>query len=279
MSINNIIKELAQNPEQLEQKAERRSVLRTIGSKVALAAVPFAAANLFSGTAYGQSKETIINRLNYLLKLEYIVEQLYTQALAIDKLVPADFTEHFKSVLAHNKLHIETLKNLVKELGGTEYTVAPDKVDLSGGFGNNGGPFYEALTNTKDFLVLAQFLGDSGARMYRGQITEVLSDKIVVRTLMTLHSVKARQAAFVRFVRGYMFGLDLKPWITGTNSDNENPATQRGYAGDSAVSQGGITITGINGYDVSADKATQAFDEPLTQADGLNILDRFINPF
>lgn len=279
MNINDIINQLAATDadDQLAQKADRRGMLKGFGAKLAVAAVPIALGSLFSNKAYGQSKETIVNVLNYLLKLEQIVDRLYTDALPIEGLAPADFKAQFEQMAAHTKLHIETLSKIIEELGGTVVILDPAKIDLSGGRGTNAGPFYKALLNTDDFLILMQVLTDAGTRIYKGQITEVLSDKVTVRALMTIHSVKARQAAFVRYMRHYWMGADIKPWITGTNSDTTNTAAQRAYAGEGNETHNGINIVGINGFQITSEMATQAFDEPLSTIDGNNIVDRFRN--
>lgn len=280
MNFNDIINRLANTaPEELENKEDRRNILKSFGVKLAVAAVPFAAGSLFTNKAYGQSKETIINVLNYLLKLEFILEKLYAEALMVDQLAPAEFKTQFEQMAANNKSHITILKTIITDLGGTVAAIDPAKIDLSGGRGNGAGPFYKALTTSADFLVLMQVLTDGGSRIYKGQITEVFSDKTTVRALVNIHSVKARQAAFIRYMRVYWIGDDVKPWITGTNSDTENTAAQRAYSGETLTTQLGIGIEGINGYKITADAATQAFDEPMIMVDGNNILDRFINPF
>lgn len=279
MNFNNIIEDITSgNIDGFDKTADRRDLLKGLGAKLAIAAVPFAAASLLTNKAYGQSKETIINVLNYLLKLEYITDKLYTEAMKVEKLAPAEFSAQFEQVAAQVKSHITILQQLVTELGGTPLEIADEKIDLAGNKGFGGGPFANALSNTADFLVLMQVLTDGGERMYKGQTFQVLSDKITLRALMTIHSVKARQAAFARYLRNYWIGDDVKPWITGTNSDTTNTAAQRAYAGEGNTIQLGINVVGINGYQISADAATQAFDEPLNMIDGNNILDRFLSP-
>lgn len=278
MNFNNIIEELASgNTEKFEQPAQRRDLLKGLGTKLAMAAVPFAAASLFANKGYGQSKETIVNILNYLLKLEYISRKLYAEAMLVEDLVPAEYKTHFEQMAAHTQSHMDALSQLVTELGGTPVTIADDKIDLTGNRGFGGGPFANALVNTEDFLILVQVLTDGGERMYKGQTFQVLSDKITVGTFMKIQTVKARHATFARHLRKALIKEDVKPWKTGTNSDTTNTAAQRAYAGEGNTTQLGIDVVGINGYLVSAEAATQAFDEPLSMIDGSNILDRFLD--
>src|SRR5690606_6244650 len=114
-------------------------------------------------------------------------------------LAPSEFKAQFEQMSTQNKSHITILKDIISELGGTASTIDPAKIDLSGDRGAGAGPFYDALHTTEDFLILMQVFTDGGMRIYKGQITEVFSDKPTVRALMNIHSVKARQAAFVRF--------------------------------------------------------------------------------
>lgn len=279
MNFNDIINQLANNPEVLEQTGGRRDVLKGIGSKLAIAALPFAAGSLFPAKAHAQSKETINNVLNYILRNELIVEKIFTDALAVTDLAPKQFRSQFEMMMTHNKAHIATLKQLMDELGGTPVTINPDKIDYSGDRGKGGGQFRDAMSVTEDFLLLMQVLTETMTRIYKGQIYEVLSDKIVVRGLSCIHSVKARQAAFIRFMRTFWIRDNVKPWITGTNSDSPNPAVQLAYSGEGNTIHAGIEIVRINGYDINYDHATQAFDEAYNKQESDIVMNRFVNPF
>lgn len=275
MNFNKIIEEIGTTGSaEFEKTGHRRELLKGWGTKLAVAAVPFALSSLFANKAYGQSKETIINILNYLLKVEYISDKLYTEAMNVEDLLPAEYKSQFEQIAANTKSHKEILAQLVQDLGGTAAEYAYDKIDLSGNRGFGGGPFSNALVDTENFLILMQVLTDGGQRVYKGQVAEVLSDKYVLSAIMKIHSVKTRQAVFTRFLRKEVIKEDIKPWITGTNSDTTNTAAQRAYAGEGNTIQLNINVTGINGYSISADSATQAFGEPLNMQDGNNMLNR-----
>lgn len=272
MKFNNIIEKIgAVTPEQLGEKVERRNVLKGVGTQLAMAAVPFALASLFSNKAGAQSKETINNVLNYLLKYEQVMDKVLTDAIAADGLIPGTYKAQFELMLNNTKANNIILQDLIVELGGVPVLIDPADVDTGG-----RGGFIDAMSNTTDFLIMAQYLCDAGTRIYNGQILEVLSDKITVRALTCIHSVKARNAAFVRMVRRVTSNVDVRPWITGTNTDSDNPSAQRAYSGEGNTIHVGIQTVGINGYDIRTDAATQAFDEPLNMTDGNNIVNRFI---
>lgn len=278
MNVNDIINKIAETtPEELEQKGNRRSLLKGWGTKLAAAALPFGAATLNSTKASAQSKETIINALNYLLRLEFICEKLYREASELDGLVPAEFVTQFEQVKSQNFAHIDALKDTILTLGGNFESIEVSKIDLTGNRGDGGGPFSRALLETEDFLILMTVLCDTGVRVYKGMITEVFSDKQTVSLLMSIHSTRTRQSAFARFMRHYWIGVDTKPWITDNNSDTVNTAAQRAYAGEGKLRQAEIDLVGINGFDINVASATQAFDEPLNKLEGNNIIERFLD--
>ena len=277
MKFNDIIKQLEVADANPAQTEGRRDVLKSFGAKLAMAAVPFAAASLFSTKASAQSKTSILLSLNHLLTLELILEELYTKVVVDEGgPIPAEEKDNFKRIAANNKAHKQTLITLIEELGGTATTLDPADIDLSGNYGNGGGPFGDINTiDFKNLLVLTQTLCSVAQRSYKGEVTEVLSDNATVRAYMNIHSVKAREASYMRHMRRYWFALDVKPWTTKTNSDTDNPSADAVYAGDAVTTHWGINVVGINGFNVTEENATQAFDEPLDRPASKRIIDRF----
>ncbi len=281
MKLNNIFKNVNDfTTADFDQAADRRSLLKNAGTKLAAAAIPFVASSLFANKAKAQSKETIISILNYILKLESITADIYKRAMATADLIPAELVSRFEQIIKQNEGHVATISAIINELGGTPVMIQESKIDYTGDSGNTGadGPFAHSLSSFTHLLVHLQMLSDGGARIYKGQMMETASDNATVTALMKIQSTKTRQAAYIRFLRKAWYNVDIKPWITGTNSDVSNTAAQRAYAGEAIIIQRNITIEGINGYNISAAAATQAFDEPLTMQDGNNLLDRFIAP-
>jgi hypothetical protein len=60
--------------------------------------------------------------------------------------------------------------------------------------------------------------------------------------------------------------------MSGIDSELVQPS----YNGEENTEQATIQITNINGFDISADSASEAFDEPLTAEQVLAIVDGFI---
>ena len=83
MNIKNILQEIEQtDPEVYEKLSGRRHILKSFGSKVAVAALPLAIGSLFK-KAYGKTTDTLISSLNFALELEYFEYNFYHTALAV----------------------------------------------------------------------------------------------------------------------------------------------------------------------------------------------------
>jgi hypothetical protein len=85
--------------------------------------------------------------------------------------------------------------------------------------------------------------------------------------VLALHSVEGRHAAEIRRLRG------KKGWITGNSADDLPAFAAAIYAGENVTAQGSGNVASGT---VSADAASQAFDEPLTTAQVTAIITPFI---
>jgi hypothetical protein len=59
--------------------------------------------------------------------------------------------------------------------------------------------------------------------------------------------------------------VDVKPWITLSQSGIATSAVDASYNGENNVTQAGAAITNIGRFAISAAAASEAFDEPLTK--------------
>ena len=124
-------------------------------------------------------------------------------------------------------------------------------------------------------MAVAQAFEDTGVRAYKGQAGNLISNNDVLTAALQIHSVEARHAAYVRYLRQKRGATANKPWITGKEAGGI-PGVDPVYAGEENTTQAMVQITGINGMSVSANAASEAFDEPLTQAQVTAIVDPFI---
>lgn len=270
MNLSNIINAIAdKDPEFFERTSERRNVIKNITRKVALTALPFALGSLFN-KAYGQTTDDIVGVLNFALTLEYLEAEFYKAA--VDKVAfPTTASKAaFSTIRDHEVAHVAFLKAAITQLG--KQPVDMPRFDFSGGKGSMNGPFASAFSDYALLLAVAQTFEDTGVRAYKGQAGNLKSNNQILTAALNIHSVEARHASHIRWMRMNAGNTSNKPWITG----NQAPSSmvQASYNGEELATQAGVTITGLGG--VSADAATEAFDEPLTKDQILAIVDPFI---
>ncbi|MET0465861.1 MAG: ferritin-like domain-containing protein [Chitinophagaceae bacterium] len=289
MNLKHIFNEIEKvDPEVYERLDTRRSAMKQfsgIAGKLALAAVPLALGSMFK-KAYGQSNSTLFNILNYALTLEYLEAKFYSNALAAatagNLAIPTGAPRTaIQTIGAHETAHVAFLKTAITSSGGT--AVAEPTFDFSAGNGSNNGPFAAVFTNYALFLAVAQVFEDTGVRAYKGQAAEpaLMANNDVLTAALNIHSVEARHASHIRQMRKANGGLvpagvDVKPWITLKQSGVDSAAVQASYDGEETTTQATFQIVNINGQTISANAASEAFDEPLTMPQVLAIVDPFI---
>lgn len=234
-----------------------------------MASVPTALAAL-STSAFGQSRlpTAVIGVLNFALTLEYLEAEFYNRGVAASNLIPAADRTIFTTIQGHENAHVEYLKATLGASARPKPTF-----DYTYGNGSGTGPFADVFTNYATFTAVAQAFEDTGVRAYKGQAPTLQPYKDVLQAALSIHSVEGRHAAEIRRLRGN-FG-DNEPnqgWITRAITDI--PGTEAVYAGEDNVMQGGVDVTTIT--TVAAKEITEAFDEPLTMAQVLAIVDNFI---
>ncbi|MCC7054979.1 MAG: ferritin-like domain-containing protein [Gemmatimonadaceae bacterium] len=224
-----------------------------------------------STAAYGQGRAlptAVLGVLNFALRLEYLESEFYNRGVAAAGLIPAADRTIFTTIQSHEAVHVDYLKTLLGSSARPKPTF-----DFTAGNGSGSGPFADVFTNYATFLAVAQAFEDTGVRAYKGQAATLAPYKDVLQAALSVHSVEARHAAEVRRLRGNF--QDNEPnqgWISGAMTDVAAIAPV--YAGEANTTHLGLDVTTITG--VSAGAVTEAFDEPLTMAQVLAIVDPFI---
>ncbi len=268
-----------QDPEILGRLDTRRAAMRSfagLGKKLALTSIPFALGSMFN-KAYGQTPTNVIAVLNFALTLEYLEYEFYATAVGSAGLIPAGAaTNAITTIRDHEAQHVVFLTTAITAAGGTP--VAKPTFDFSGGNGSGTGPFATAFSNYELFLAVAQTLEDTGVRAYKGQAGALIGTGDVLEAALNIHSVEARHASHIRQMRKANNFGDVKPWITGKEPGlgAANSLVQASYDGEENTVQAGTSIVNIGGQAISTDAATESFDEPLTMAQVLAIVDPFI---
>lgn len=159
-----------------------------------------------------------------------------------------------------------------------------------------GGPFAAAGTSLPFLLAVAQAAEDTGVRAYKGQAGFLMGNPVVLEAALRIHAVEARHAAKIRRMRratgaptevrysGYILGEGLA--AAGVSNLTNVPAAAAAaftaiYAGDGNTTHGGVnvaTLPNIPGDIDLAAAASMAFDEPLTKAAVVAIVQPFFIP-
>ena len=157
--------------------------------------------------------------LNYALTLEFLEAEFYAQALASGALTDPVVRKFAETVSNHENDHVTFLK---KALG--KKAIKKPTFD-----------FKDTVTNQDKFRQTAQVLEDTGVAAYAGQGPNIKQRPVVVAAL-SVHSVEARHAAWIRFINA-----------GGTPSDNN--ALPAPVSFDKAKSERAILkIVGSTGF-------------------------------
>jgi len=282
MNLNTIFGEIEKADAEIYGRVNtRRTAMKTFasaGGKMALAAIPLAFGSMFQRAYAGTkgTKDTVIDILNYALTLEYLEAAFYKAALQSPGLIPGGAaTAAIQTISKHEDAHVLFLQNAIKAAGGMP--VNTPMFDFSAGAGSGMGPFKDVFTNFELFLNVAQTFEDTGVRAYKGRAAEIVQGGAYLTAALQIHSVEARHAAHIRSMRkAYGSGVgNVKPWITGKMSGINSPLVQASYDGEENTKQGPVEIVNINGFAISADAATEGWDEPLTKDQVLAIVTPF----
>ncbi|WP_259069641.1 ferritin-like domain-containing protein [Mucilaginibacter sp. X4EP1] len=283
MNLFKVIEEIEKvDPEFNERISPRRDAIKNItsfGSKVAIAALPFAVATIFKKAYGASSTPTAVNDvLNFALTLEYLESYFYNQGAASSGLIPAaDATLYFNQVQADENEHVAFLKSV---LGSA--AIASPSFDLTA-----KGTFPNVLTNYTTFLAVANAFEDTGVRAYKGQAVNLIGNQVVLTAALSIHAVEARHASAIRSLRA-SYGATITPWITGSASVSNDTgiaainanygAGASGYPAENNVMQGGVDVTTLAsayGSTTPYNVACEAFDEPLDMTTVVNIVTPF----
>ena len=131
------------------------------------------------------SKRNDVKILNYALTLEYLESAFYDQAVANNAIGSPEARAFANAVRVHEAAHV---KYLQKVLG--KAAIKSPKFD-----------FGDTVINAQKFQQTAQVLEDTGVAAYAGQGPNI-SQKAVVKAALSIHSVEARHAAWIRFLNG-----------------------------------------------------------------------------
>src|SRR4051794_30118416 len=121
MNLFDIIDQIEQVDPEIQQRLDsRRSAIKNItsfGSKVALAAMPFALGTMFK-KAYGAAPANVVEVLNFALTLEYLEAEFYNVGTQ-KAVVPAANSAYIANITRDENNHVAFLQTVIRQLGGT----------------------------------------------------------------------------------------------------------------------------------------------------------------
>ncbi len=232
-------------------------------SRLASISVPLAVAS--AAKAHAQDPSPLIAVLNFALTLEYLEDEFYRTGLAgavAGSLSPAE-RNAIEQISKHETAHVGFITAVIKQLQGTP--VAKPTFDFTA-----KGTFPDVFSNKATFLAIAQTLEDTGVRAYKGQAGNVMSNATVLTASLQIHSVEARHAAQIRRLRGQ------KAWITNNSRGDLPAAAQATYDGEENTTHNNANAAPLGANFGGNDAVSEAFDEPLTMDQVLNIAKPFI---
>ena len=130
-----------------------------------------------------KSKRNDVRIANYALTLEYLESEFYKRANASGALSQPEVKVFADITGQHEAAHVKALKGL---LGSA--AVKKPKFD-----------FGDTVTNQDKFKQTAEVLEDTGVAAYAGQGPNLLQ-RPLVKAALSIHSVEARHAAWIRFI-------------------------------------------------------------------------------
>jgi hypothetical protein len=284
-----------------------------MAAALALGSAPVAL-GAFARTAYAQAPASVAGVLQFALLLENFEAELYKAVLGTSSVaafnaaflpVRGTFTPTevatFQLIRDHEIAHVAFLTAQLTALGVTPTVYNPATTfDFTGNRGaGTPGPFAAATTDKAFLLLVAQVVEDTGVRAYKGQAGFLISDNVRLQAALQIHSVEARHAAKIRRMRRIAAGAPDTVRYSGTIRGGGAPAAGATgtpsaavvaaaaaiYAGEEntshVVNNGSdvtINLASIAGLPGGVNAQTQAFDEPLTRAQVVAIVQPFVIP-
>ncbi len=168
--------------------------------------------------AYAQSATLSPQQVvEYALTLEKLEADFYSRAVAATRSGPlAQVPQAAKAILVSygedEAQHVTDLSAVLRSLGGS-----PDAVTIP------ANPNYRAIlgrdpfASPADLLLAGQYVEDLGVAAYKGQVQNLLAageaGKTVLAGALEIHTVEARHAAGIRYLRQTLLNANVRPWI------------------------------------------------------------------
>ncbi|MBW4472458.1 MAG: ferritin-like domain-containing protein [Stenomitos rutilans HA7619-LM2] len=155
--------------------------------------------------------------VEYALTLEKLEADFYRRALTqIESGSLTSLPEPAKAAVRSygedETLHVPDLSTVLTALGGN-----PDAITIPANPNYNAILSRDPFANPEDFLLALQLVEDTGVAAYKGQVQNLQAageaGKAVLAGALEIHSVEARHAAGIRYLRQTFYNANVRPWI------------------------------------------------------------------
>jgi hypothetical protein len=159
--------------------------------------------------------------VEYALTLEKLEDDFYRRAVAATQYgglssLPDAAKNAVTSYGQDEAQHVIDLSAVLKLLGGN-----PDTITIPANPNYNAILNRDPFANPEDFLQALQYVEDTGVAAYKGQVQNLLAagegGKTVLAGALEIHTVEARHAAGIRYLRQTFYNVDVRPWIISAN--------------------------------------------------------------
>lgn len=272
MNFFQIIDQLAEvDPDALGRLDSRRAVFGSLGTfakRGALAATPVLLASYFQKAYAGTSAGDPIEVFNYALTLELLENDFYDKMIASPVFAAQTPLAQaaIRKIKQHEVSHVDLLGKVIRAINGTPVTGVAFKTTA-----------FPATWLGQ--LRVAQLLEDTGVRAYKGRAGDLLGLGDVnvptvgtinpLQSALQIHSVEARHAAHIRYMRGQT------AWING-DGDLDGEPNYGGAIPELTTTQSGVNLIAANiitpATTYLAKDAAASFDEVLTKSEVLALV-------
>jgi hypothetical protein len=270
MKFTDILNELENNNPGADNNTDRRDVLRSWGTKLAAAAIPFAGITLAAKKSSAKTTDNLTDAIYFALSITRMQIDFYTQATAFSSLIPAPIDGAFKEILKQKKQH--------EAFWLYQLTTTSSPIPAAVTYDFTGSAHIpKVFSEYGVFLQVAQGLEDAGVRMYLTTVNEFWINQAFRKDAICMAATNARHAAHVR-LRRRDAGVNMMPWVAGTQANSIYGEVIKAYQEEDVIMQLKNNTVGINGFDISFDSATESFDEPIQRLIAEKFLSGFIVP-
>lgn len=155
--------------------------------------------------------------VEYALTLEKLEAEFYRRAISAATngglaSAPQVAKDAIQSYGEDEMKHVADLSAVLTSLGGN-----PAAITIPANPNFNAIIQRDPFANLEDFLLAGQKIEDLGVAAYKGQAPNLLaagdSADTILAAALEIHSVEARHAAGIRYLRQVLLNADIRPWI------------------------------------------------------------------